>query len=147
MNLFRSVRAATAAAILAVAFLGANIAPTFADEANLQPTVTLFTSPYAYQDPANAFNSPGTPLMFWGVVQSTADGAVVQSGSVVMFDGNNQIAQAVVADGQFSITIPAYSAQSLGRGMHLLTVQYLGNDLFASSTSPVFTEVIQGQHY
>ena len=147
MKIFRSARAALAAGVVALGVLRASVAPTFADQADLQPTVTLFTSPYAYQDPAKAFNTPGTPLLFWGVVQSTASGTVVQSGSVVMYDGNNVIAQASVVDGQFSIIIPAYSAQSLGNGTHLLTVQYAGNDVFASSTSPVFTEVIRGQHF
>ena len=147
MNVFRSARAAIAATVLAAGVLGASVAPTLADQANLQPTVTLFTSPYAYQDPAKAFNTPGTPLMYWGVVQPTSPGSVVESGTVVMYDGNNAIAEAPVGNGQFSITIPAFSAQSLGMGTHLLTVQYLGNDLYAASTSPVFTEVIGGQHF
>jgi len=147
MNVFRSARAAIAATVLAAGVLGASVAPTLADQANLQPTVTLFTSPYAYQDPAKAFNTPGTPLMYWGVVQPTSPGSVVESGTVVMYDGNNAIAEAPVGNGQFSITIPAFSAQSLGMGTHLLTVQYLGNDLYAASTSPVFTEVIRGQHF
>ena len=147
MNVFRSARAAIAATVLAAGVLGASVAPTLADQANLQPTVTLFTSPYAYQDPAKAFNTPGTPLIYWGIVQPTAPGAVVQSGTVVLYDGSNAIAEAAVADGRFSITIPAFSAHSLDTGTHLLTVQYLGNDLYASSTSPVFTEVIRGQHF
>ena len=147
MNFIHAARAALAAAVLAGGVLGTGVAPTLADQANLQPTVTLFTSPYAYQDPAKAFNTPGTPLMYWGVVQPTSPGSVVESGTVVMYDGNNAIAEAPVGNGQFSITIPAFSAQSLGMGTHLLTVQYLGNDLYAASTSPVFTEVIRGQHF
>ena len=147
MNVFRSARAAIAATVLAAGVLGANVAPTLADQADLQPTATLFTSPFAYQDPAKAFNTPGTPLIYWGIVQPTAPGAVVQSGTVVLYDGSNAIAEAALADGRFSITIPAFSAHSLDTGTHLLTVQYLGNDLYASSTSPVFTEVIRGQHF
>jgi hypothetical protein len=112
----------------------------------MQPTQTLFTSQSATQDPARAFGSPGTPLGFSGVVSPNA------SGTVVMFDagpnGNNAaIASAAVTDGQFSITIPAFTQTSLGRGTHLLTVVYLGNDGLAPSSSPVFTEVIQGQHF
>jgi hypothetical protein len=141
MNLFRDARAALTAAVLAGGVLGASVAPTFADAANMQPTQIVFTSSSATQDPAKAFNSPGTPLQSWGVVSPNA------SGTVVMLDGNNPITQAPVTDGQFSITIQPYTAMSLARGTHYLPVQYQGNDLFAPSSSPVFTEVIQGQHF
>ncbi len=57
------------------------------------------------------------------------------------------IASAPVTDGQFSVTIPAFTQTSLGSGTHLLTAVYLGNDALAPSSSPVFTEVIQGQHF
>ena len=146
MNLIQGTRAALAAVVLAGGVLGASVAPTFADTANMQPTQTLFTSASATQDPAKAFDSPGTPLSFSGVVSPNA------SGTVVMFDagpnGNNAaIASAPVTDGQFSVTIPAFTQASLGRGTHLLTAVYLGNDGLAPSSSPVFTEVIQGQHF
>jgi hypothetical protein len=146
MNLIQGTRAALAAVVLAGGVLGASVAPSFADTANLQPTQTLFTSQSATQDPAKAFDSPGTPLTFSGVVSPNA------SGTVVMFDagpnGNNAaIASAPVIDGQFSVTLPAFTQTSLGRGTHLLTVVYLGNDGLAPSSSPVFTEVIQGQHF
>jgi hypothetical protein len=108
---------------------------------HLQPTVIAFTSPSATQDPAKAFDTPGTPLTFRGVVTPNA------SGTVVLLDGNNRIAQVQVTGGQFSITIPAFTPTSLGSGTHLLTAHYLGTDVFAPSTSPVFTEVIQGQHF
>jgi hypothetical protein len=145
MNLIQSTRAALGAALLAGGVLAASVAPTFAD-ANMQPTQVLFTSQSATQDPAKAFDSPDTPLRFWGVVSPNA------SGTVVMFDagpnGNNAaIASAPVADGQFSVTIPAFTQTSLGGGTHLLTVVYLGTDGLAPSSSPVFTEVIQGQHF
>jgi hypothetical protein len=103
--------------------------------------VTLFTSSTAYQDPAKAFDAPDSSLYYWGVVSPNA------SGNVVMFDGNNPIAQVPVTDGQFSISLPAFTAQTLNRGTHYLTVQYQGNDVFAPSTSPVFTEVIRGEHF
>ena len=146
MNLIHNARAALAATVLAGGVLGASVAPTFADAAALQPTQIVFTSSSATQDPAKAFNSPDTPLQFWGVVSPNA------SGTVVMFDagpnGNNAaIASAPVTDGQFSISIPAYTPMSLGSGTHLLTAVYLGNDGLAPSSSPVFTEVIQGQHF
>jgi hypothetical protein len=64
-----------------------------------------------------------------------------------MYDGNNPITQADVTDGQFSITLPAFTPQTLDRGTHYLTVQYTGSDVYAPSTSPVFTEVIRGQHF
>ena len=69
-----------------------------------------------------------------------------------MFDagpnGNNSaVASATMTDGQFSVTIPAFTQTSLGGGTHLLTVVYTGNDALAPSSSPVFTEVIQGQHF
>jgi hypothetical protein len=150
MNLFQSTRAALVAAVMAGGLLGASIAPTLANAQDMQQTVTLFTSPYATQDPAKAFNAPDSPLYFWGVVQSTASAAVVQSGTVIMYDGNNPIAQVPVSGGQFSVTIPAFSAQTLDRGTHLLTAIYQGDDpsgLYAPSQSPVFTEVIQGQHF
>jgi hypothetical protein len=146
MNLIHIARAALAAAVLAGGVLGASVAPTLADTANMQPTQVLFTSGSAAQDPAKAFDTPGMPLSFSGVVAPNA------SGTVVMFDagpnGNNAaIASAPVTDGQFSITIPAFSQMSLGNGTHLLTAVYLGNDGMAPSSSPVFTEVIQGQHF
>jgi hypothetical protein len=146
MNLIRGTRAALAAAVVAGGVLGASVAPTFADAANMQPTQIVFTSPSATQDPAKAFDSPDTPLSFAGVVSPNA------SGTVVMFDagpnGNNAaIASAPVTDGQFSVSIPAFTQTSLGRGTHLLTAVYLGNDGLAPSSSPVFTEVIQGQHF
>jgi hypothetical protein len=146
MNLIHNARAALAAAVLAGAVLGSSVAPTLADAANLQSTQVLFTSASATQDPAKAFDSPDMPLSFSGVVSPNA------SGTVVMFDagpnGNNgAVASASVTDGQFSINIPAYTQMSLGRGTHLLTAVYLGNDGLAPSSSPVFTEVIQGQHF
>jgi hypothetical protein len=146
MNLIQATRATLAAVILGGGVLGASVAPTFADEVNVQPTQTLFTSASATQDPAKAFDAPDTPLSFRGVVSPNA------AGTVVMFDagpdGNNAaIASATVTDGQFSVTIPAFTQTSLGRGTHLLTVVYLGNDGLAPSSSPVFTEVIQGQHF
>ena len=140
MNLIHTARGALAAVALAGGVLGASVAPTFADQQNLQPTQILFTSPYATQDPAKAFNTPGSPLLFWGIVAPNA------SGTVVPLDGTNPIIQVPVTDGQFWITIPAYTQMSLGRGTHYLTAQYQGNNDFAPSTSPVFTEVIQGQH-
>ena len=146
MNLFRDARTALAAAVVAGGVLGASVAPTFAQTANMRPTQTLFTSPSATQDPAKAFDSPDTPLSFSGVVSPNA------SGTVVMFDAgpngsNGAIASAPVTDGQFSVTIPAFTQTSLGGGTHLLTVVYTGNDALAPSSSPVFTEVIQGQHF
>jgi hypothetical protein len=141
MRRFRNARAAVAAVLLAGGVLAASVAPTLADQQNLQPTVTLFTSPSATQDPAKAFDSPDSSLFYWGVVSPNA------SGTVVMLDGGNPIAQVPVTDGQFSIRIPAFTPQTLGRGTHYLTVQYQGNDVFAPSTSPVFTEVIQGEHF
>ena len=146
MNLIQSARAALGAAVLAAGVLGASVAPTFADATNMQPTQIAFTSTTSYQDPAKSFNSPDTPLTYWGVVSSNA------SGTVVLFDagpnGNNgAIASAPVTNGQFSVTLPAFTQTSLGTGTHLLTAMYLGNDALAPSTSPVFAEVIQGQHF
>ena len=141
MNPFRSARAALAAAVVAGGVLAASVAPTFADPQDLQPTVTLFTSPDATQDPANAFNAPDSTLHFWGIVSPNA------SGTVVMYDGNNQIAEAAVTNGWFSITLPAFTPEMLDRGTHYLTVQYTGSDVYAASTSPVFTEVIRGEHF
>jgi hypothetical protein len=146
MNLIHNARAALVAAVLAGGVLAASVAPTLADPANMQQTQVLFTSSTATQDPAKAFDAPGTPLSFSGIVAPNA------SGTVVMFDagpdGNNAaIASAQVTDGQFSVTIPAFAQMGLGRGTHLLTAVYLGNDGLAPSSSPVFTEVIQGQHF
>ena len=145
MNLIHNARAALAAAVLAGGVLGASVAPTLADAANIQPTQIVFTSQSATQNPAEAFDTPGTPLNFWGVVSPDA------SGTVVMFDagpnGNTAIASAPVTDGQFSVNIPAFTQASLGRGTHLITAVYLGNDGLAPSSSPVFMEVIQGQHF
>jgi nucleotide-binding universal stress UspA family protein len=50
-----------------------------------------------------------------------------------------------VTDGQFSVTIPAFTQTSLGNGTHLLTAVYLGNDGLAPKGSLVFREVIQGR--
>ena len=145
MNLIQRTRAALAAAVLVGGVLGASAAPSFADAAALQPTQIAFTSTTSYQDPAKSFNSPETPLMYWGIVSSNA------SGTVVLFDagpnGNNgAIASVPVTNGQFSINLQAFTQNSLGSGTHLLTAMYLGNDTLAPSSSPVFTEVIQGQH-
>ena len=143
MNLIQTTRAALAAAVLAGGVLGASVAPTFADQGNVQPTQVLFTSATATQDPAKAFDAPGTPLTFSGIVAPNA------SGTVVMFDagpnGNRSIGSGQVADGQFSVTVPADAG--LGNGTHLITAVYLGNNGLAPSGSPVFTEVIQGQHF
>jgi hypothetical protein len=146
MNLIQCTRAALAAAVLVGGVLGASAAPSFADAATLQPTQIVFTSATSYQDPAKSFNSPDTPLTYWGIVSSNA------SGTVVLFDagpnGNNgAIASVPVTNDQFSVTIPAFSGTSLGTGTHLLIAMYLGNDALAPSSSPVFTEVIQGQHF
>ena len=143
MNLIHNARAALAATVLAGGVLGASFAPTLADAANVQSTQVLFTSASATQDPAKAFDSPGTPLTFSGVVSPNA------SGTVVMFDagpnGNRSIGSSQVADGQFSVTVPADAG--LGNGTHLITAVYLGNNGLSPSGSPVFTEVIQGQHF
>jgi hypothetical protein len=141
MNFVHTARVALAAVALSGSVMGASVAPSLADQQNMQPTQTLFTSATATQDPAKAFDTPGSPLYFWGIVAPNA------SGTVVLSDGTNPIGQGQVNDGQFSIPIPAYSQMSLGRGTHYLTVEYQGNDDFAPSTSPVFTEVIQGQHF
>ena len=146
MNLIQRTRAALMAAVLVGGMLGATAAPSFADAAALQPTQIAFTSTTSYQDPARSVNSPDTPLTYWGVVSSNA------SGTVVLFDagpnGNNgAIASVPVTNGQFSVTLPAFTQNSLGNGTHLLTAMYLGNDALAPSSSPVFTEVIQGQHF
>ncbi|MBV9325317.1 MAG: Ig-like domain repeat protein [Chloroflexi bacterium] len=146
MNLFRNTRAALAAAVLAVGVLGASVAPSFAagveSGPTMQQTVTLFTSYSSTQNPAMAFDAPDSTLRFWGVVSPNPG-----SGTVVMYDGSNPITQADVTDGQFSITLPAFTAQTLDRGTHSLTVQYVGNGVYAPSTSPVFTEVIRGEHF
>ena len=146
MNLIQRARAALAAAVLVGGVLGASAAPGFADAEALQPTQIVFTSSTSFQDPAKSFNSPDTPLTYWGVVSSNA------SGTVVLFDagpnGNNgAIASVPVTNGQFSVTLPVFTQASLGTGTHLLTAMYLGNDALAPSSSPVFTEVIQGQHF
>ena len=146
MNPIQRTRAALAAAVLVGGVLGASAAPTFADAQALQPTQIAFTSTTSFQDPAKSFNSPDTPLTYWGIVSSNA------SGTVVLFDagpnGNNgAIASVPVTNGQFAITLPAFSQSGLGAGTHLLTAMYLGNDALAPSSSPVFTEVIQGQHF
>ena len=144
MNLIQRARAALAAVVLVGGVLGATAAPSFAQAAALQPTQIVFTSSTSFQDPAKSFNSPDTPLTYWGIVSSNA------SGTVVLFDagpnGNGAIASIPVSNGQFSVTIPAFTQASLARGTHLLTAMYLGNDTLAPSSSPVFTEVIQGQH-
>ena len=143
MNLIHNARAALAATVLAGGVLGASFAPTLADAANVQSTQVLFTSASATQDPAKAVDTPGTPLSFSGVVAPNA------SGTVVMFDagpnGNRSIGSSQVTDGQFSVTVPADAG--LGNGTHLITAVYLGNNGLAPSGSPVFTEVIQGQHF
>jgi hypothetical protein len=146
MNLIQRTRAALAAAVLVGGVLGASAAPSFADAATLQPTQIAFTSTTSFQDPAKSVNSPDSPLTYWGVVSSNA------SGTVVLFDagpnGNNgAIASVPVTNGQFSVTLPAFTQNSLGAGTHLLIAMYLGNDALAPSSSPVFTEVIQGQHF
>ena len=80
--------------------------------------------------------------MFWGIVAPNA------SGTVILLDGDNTIAQVPVTDGQFSITIQPYNNPvHLAHGTHYLIAEHQGNDVFAPSTSPVFTEVIQGQHF
>jgi hypothetical protein len=146
MNLIQRTRAALAAAALVGGVLGASAAPGFAHAEALQPTQIAFTSPTSYQDPAKSFNSPDTTLNYWGIVSSNA------SGTVVLFDAgpngdNRAIASVPVTNGQFSVTLPAFTQASLGSGTHLLTALYLGSDAFAPSSSPVFTEVIQGQHF
>ena len=153
MNLIQTTRAALAAAVLAGGVLGASVAPTFADQANVQPTQVLFTSATATQDPAKAFDAPGTPLTFSGIVAPNA------SGTVIMLDfepdgASLHVGPVPVADGQFSVSIHTSAGQgiigagaSLGSGTHWLTAVYLGNNGLAPSGSPVFTEVIQGQHF
>jgi hypothetical protein len=117
-----------------------NPTPTAVAASHLQSTTIAFTSASATQNPAKAFDPPGTPLTFRGTVTPNA------SGTVVLLDGANRITQAQVTNGQFSITIPAFTPMSLANGTHMLTAQYQGSDVFAPSTSPVFTEVIQGSH-
>jgi len=145
MNFTRRARAALAATVLAAGVLGASVAPTFADSQNMQPTQIAFTSPSATQDPAKAFDPPDSSLTYWGVVSPNA------SGNVVLFDagpdGNRAIATVPVTDGQFSVTIPAFTQASFGLGTHLVTAVYMGNGNLAPSSSPVFTEVIRGQHF
>jgi len=121
----------------------------------LQPTQTLFTSPSATQAPDEAVDRIGAPLTFAGFVAPNA------SGTVIMLDfepdgASLHVGLVPVADGQFSVSIPTSAGKginwdvhgsSLGSGTHWLTAVYLGNDGLAPSSSPVFTEVIQGQHF
>lgn len=59
------------------------------------------------------------------------DAGVVPSGSVTVYNGRSQVGTAEV-DGSGRVTVPV---SGLSRGIHLLTVQYAGNDQLRGSTS------------
>jgi hypothetical protein len=154
MNLIQPARVALAAAVLAGGALGPSAAPTFADSAGLQPTQIVFTSTSSTLDRAKAFTTPGTPVAFSGLVSPNATGTVKMFDSV--WDGTTVQTGPIATvptcpggvpscpAGRFVVVIPA---TSLSAGVHLLTAVYLGDDHFAPSSSPVFTEVNQADTY
>ena len=66
MHVIEGARAALAAVVLAGGVLGASVAPSFADTANLQPTQTLFTCSCSTQAPDQAVDIPGHATQFLG---------------------------------------------------------------------------------
>jgi hypothetical protein len=135
--------------------LGPSAAPTFADSAGLQPTQIVFTSTSSTLDPAKAFTIPGSPVVaFSGFVSPNATGAVNVFDTV--WDGTTVQTRLLDTEqtcpsggkgcpaGAFVVVIPT---KNLSTGVHLLTAVYLGDDHFAPSSSPVFTEVNQPDTY
>jgi 5'-nucleotidase len=66
-------------------------------------------------------------------VRVEGDDAVVPVGDIVIYDGGWEIASATLTEadaGQVAVTLP-----ELGRGVHLLTARFAGNDELRASTS------------
>ncbi len=78
------------------------------------------------------FVRAGAPVTVNALVRG--ENGVPATGQVAVFNGRTQVATATVgANGRVTVTVP-----SLGRGIHLLTVRYLGNDQLGGSTSNPF---------
>ncbi len=78
------------------------------------------------------FVRAGAPVTVNALVRG--ENGVPATGQVAVFDGRTQVATATVgANGRVTVTVP-----SLGRGIHLLTVRYLGNAQLGGSTSNPF---------
>ena len=121
----------------------------------MQPTQIVFTSTSSALDPAKAFTAPGSPVVaFSGLVSPNATGTVKMFDTV--WDGTTVQTGPIDTEqtcpggikgcpaGAFAVVIPT---KSLSTSVHLLTAVYLGDDHFAPSSSPVFTEVITGPGY
>lgn len=78
----------------------------------------------------------GTPITVTGLVRS--EFGVVPTGSVAVFDGRTQVGVGTVgAGGRLTVTVPR-----LDRGIHLLSVQYLGTEQVNGTTSNPFLVIV-----
>ena len=96
--------------------------------------VATDTSVVSSMNPAVA----NTSVTFVATVTVPPPGMGMPSGTVQFLDGGNVIGSGVLnGSGQAS-----FSTSSLGAGSHSITAQYLGSNTFASSVSPILTQVI-----
>jgi hypothetical protein len=139
MNRFAKLRAALAPLLVVCGIFAATVVPTSAQtlaqpaapaQNTLQPTSITLKS--------NAtFESLGSTLTLSGIVSPNAQG------EVVVYNGDTEIGRAfILSRGAYQLTIPGFSANSLGVGVHTLTAVYLGNSNFAASGSAPLTEMI-----
>jgi hypothetical protein len=139
----RTLYLLVAALALVASLAGTSLRPaSAATAASMVPTSITLTSDL---NPA----APDTPLIFsgsitptrargWVVLYDEITGAPVEVGRVFVPRANH---------GMWALTVPAFSATSLGLGAHPLVAVYLGNARYQASMSAVQTEVIQGAHF
>jgi hypothetical protein len=81
-------------------------------------------------------SSYGQTVAFTASVTSTAG---TPTGTVVFYDGLTSIGSATLSSGKAAISV-----SSLAAGSHSITAAYQGSSTFASSTSAVLTQVVNG---
>jgi parallel beta-helix repeat protein len=111
----------------AVVFVGSNDAKLHAFQLPAASTTTAVTSSLS---PSTA----GTAVTFTATV---ASGSATPTGSVTFKDGSATLATVALTNGQ-----AAYTTAALGTGSHSITAAFAGNHQYASSTSPVLTQVV-----
>ena len=82
-------------------------------------------------------SASGELVTFTATVAANAPGSGTPTGSVTFFDGTTTLGTVSLSAGSAS-----YSTSSLALGSHSITVQYLGDSNFTTSTSSVLTQVV-----
>lgn len=112
-----------------ISFAGSTSAPITqtVNQATTSTTVDSSLSPSVF----------GQSVTFTATVAAQFPGAGVPTGTVTFFDGLTNLGQQALLNGVATLT-----TSQLGGGNHAITAVYSGDASFQTSTSPVFTQVV-----